>query len=36
VTINLISPEDARARSDIESHFGITMTPLPEDLSRVM
>jgi len=36
VTINLISPEDARARSEIESHFGITMTPLPEDLSRVM
>ncbi len=36
VTINLISPDDARARSEIESHFGITMTPLPEDLSRVM
>jgi translation initiation factor 4A len=36
VTINLISPEDARARSDIESHFGITMTPLPENLSSVM
>ena len=36
VTINLISPEDARARSEIENHFGIAMTPLPEDLSRVM
>ena len=36
VTINLISPEESRAREEIEAHFGITMATLPEDLSKVM
>jgi translation initiation factor 4A len=36
VTINLISPEESRAREEIEAHFGIIMATLPEDLSKVM
>jgi translation initiation factor 4A len=35
VTINLISPEEARPREEIQSFFGITMTALPEDLSKI-
>lgn len=36
VTINLISPDDTRARTEIETHFGISMTALPSDLARIM
>jgi translation initiation factor 4A len=36
VTINLVSPEENRAREEIDAHYGITMATLPEDLSKVM
>ena len=35
VTINLISPEELRPREEIEKHFNITMTVLPDDLSKI-
>jgi translation initiation factor 4A len=36
VTINLISPDEKRAVSDIEEHWKITLEKLPPDLSRIM
>jgi len=36
VTINLISPEDKRAKDEIEQHWSINMLPLPQDLASVM
>lgn len=36
VTINLISPDEKRAVSDIEEHWKITLEKLPPDLSRLM
>lgn len=35
VTINLISKDESRVREEIEQHFGIAMTPLPDDLSKI-
>ena len=35
VTINLISKDESRVREEIELHFGIAMTPLPDDLSKI-
>ena len=35
VTINLISKDETRAREEIEQHFNITLTPLPDDLSKI-
>jgi translation initiation factor 4A len=36
VTINLISPEEKRALSEIEEHWKITQEVLPNDLSKVI
>lgn len=36
VTINLIAPEDKRAKEEIEKHWNITMQVLPSDLGTVM
>lgn len=36
VTINLIAPEDKRAKDEIEQHWKIGMSPLPNDLASVM
>ena len=36
VTINLIAPEDKRAKEEIEKHWSINMQLLPSDLSSVM
>ena len=36
VTINLIAPEDKRAKDEIEQHWKIAMSPLPNDLASVM
>jgi len=36
VTINLISPEDKRAKDEIEQHWKIAMQLLPNDLATVM
>jgi translation initiation factor 4A len=36
VTINLIAPEDKRAKEEIEKHWSINMQLLPNDLSSVM
>jgi len=35
VTINLISKDESRIRSEIEEHFGITLHELPSDLSKI-
>jgi len=35
VTINLIAKDESRVREEIEQHFGIAMTPLPDDLSKI-
>jgi translation initiation factor 4A len=35
VTINLISKDETRVREEIEQHFGITLTALPDDLSKI-
>jgi superfamily II DNA/RNA helicase len=35
VTINLISPEEKRAVSEIEEHWKITLEALPNDLSKI-
>jgi len=35
VTINLISQEENRAKSEIEQHFSINMEELPSDLSKI-
>jgi translation initiation factor 4A len=36
VTINLIAPEDKKAKEEIEAHWKITMQLLPNDLASVM
>ena len=36
VTINLISPEEKRAVSEIEEHWKITLEPLPVDLGKLI
>ena len=36
VTINIISPEDMKAKKEIEEHWSISMQPLPQDLASVM
>ena len=35
VTINLISKDESRARDEIQDHFKITMSELPNDLSSI-
>jgi translation initiation factor 4A len=35
VTINLLCPEEARAREEIEKHYGIAIEPLPNDLAKL-
>jgi superfamily II DNA/RNA helicase len=36
VTINLISPEEKRALSEIEEHWKITQEVLPNDLGKLL
>jgi translation initiation factor 4A len=35
VAINLVCPEEGRALKDIETHYGTTIGPLPEDLASL-
>ena len=35
VTINLLCPEEARAREEIEKHYGISIESLPNDLAKL-
>ena len=35
VAINLVGPDERRALEELESHYGTSITPLPEDLAKI-
>lgn len=35
IAINIIGPEEQKALKEIETHYGTTISPLPEDLAKI-